>query len=394
MAIPVVKRSTKTKKPSLEGDTLKNYLDWDIAEDKKQVIALYLEYKAGMKIINTFLKSLQFAMPTNEGHALLFGSFNITATISGRLSSSNPNLQNLPAKGQYGKIIKDCFISPPGYLFGGADFNSLEDYVSALQTKDPNKLKVYIEGYDGHSLRAYYYYPDKLGHLQETPESINTIKENFEEWRQDSKAPTFALTYQGTYKTLMTNLGWPKDKALAVEANYKKLYQVSIDWVNNKLDQAIKDGFVTLAFGLRLLTPALHNSDRIKKSVTIVEQERRSAGNALGQSYCMLNNRAALAFMQKVWADPVMRTKIFPAIFIHDASYFIWKNSPKVTKFVNDNLIQEMRWQELPDIQHDQVKLGAELDIYYPSWKYPHTLKNNLSLQDIETKLNVTILGK
>lgn len=53
------------------------------------------------------------------------------------------NLQNIPANSLYGKLIKTCFSAPEEWLFGGADFNSLEDYISALTTKDKNKLKVY-----------------------------------------------------------------------------------------------------------------------------------------------------------------------------------------------------------------------------------------------------------
>ena len=64
-------------------------------------------------------------------------------------------MQNLPATGsKYAKLIKKMFRAPPGKLFIGLDFNSLEDMISALTTKDPNKLKVYTDGFDGHALRA------------------------------------------------------------------------------------------------------------------------------------------------------------------------------------------------------------------------------------------------
>jgi hypothetical protein len=78
----------------------------------------------------------------------LFGNFNLGGTVSGRLSSSNPNLQNIPSGSTYAKLIKSAFISTDEYIFSGADYNSLEDYVSALTTRDPNKLKVYI----GHTI--------------------------------------------------------------------------------------------------------------------------------------------------------------------------------------------------------------------------------------------------
>ena len=81
-------------------------------------------------------------------------------------NSSKPNLQNIPSGSKYAPMIKKCFISPPGWLFCGADFDSLEDKISALTTRDPNKLKVYVDGLDGHALRAYSYYKDQMPDIQ------------------------------------------------------------------------------------------------------------------------------------------------------------------------------------------------------------------------------------
>src|SRR5699024_276600 len=78
-----------------------------------------------------------------------------------------PNLQQLPATGtKYAKLIKKCFKAPTGWLFCGLDFASLEDRISALTTKDPNKLAVYIHGYDGHCLRAYSYWDYKMPNVE------------------------------------------------------------------------------------------------------------------------------------------------------------------------------------------------------------------------------------
>lgn len=73
------------------------------------------------------------------------------------------NLQNIPSTGSiYAKLIKSCFKAPKGWIFSGADFASLEDRISALTTKDPNKLKVYTDGYCGHCLRAYAYFSEQM----------------------------------------------------------------------------------------------------------------------------------------------------------------------------------------------------------------------------------------
>ena len=103
--------------------------------------------------------------------------------------------------------------------------------------------------------------------------------------------------------------------------------------------------------------------------------EGRTAGNALGQSYGLLNNRAAAAFMEAVWDSP-FRYDILPCGLIHDAIYILVKRKLNVIEFANRELIKAMRWQELPEIQHDTVKLGAALDIFYPTWADPITLPN------------------
>jgi DNA polymerase-1 len=311
--------------------------------------------------------------------------------VSGRLSSSDPNLQNIPANSIYGKVIKEAFVGPKNWLFCGADFNSLEDYISALTTKDPNKLKVYIDGFDGHCLRAAYYFRDQCPDIDQTdPVSVNSMKKKYPELRQDSKGPTFALTYQGTHHTLVSNLGFEISKAKEIEKGYHEMYKVSDQYIQDRLHQATRDGFVTVAFGLRVRTPLLgqvvFNSPKMPYEAAA---EGRTVGNAMGQSYGLLNNRAAVAFMQKVWASKY-RLDILPVALIHDAIYILIKDDIAIVEWANYELIQAMQWQELPEIQHPTVKLGAALDIFWPSWAKATTLPNNASPEEIRTVCNVT----
>lgn len=338
------------------------------------------------KITNTFLKAFMenSHYSVGLGTYILFGNFNLGGTVSGRLSSSKPNLQNIPSNSKYAKAIKECFSAPDGWVFGGADFNSLEDYVSALTTKDPNKLKVYIEGFDGHCLRAVSYFGDQMPDIDPTNvESVNSVADLYPKLRQDSKGPTFALTYQGTAYTLMKNLGWSKDKAEMVEAKYHELYSVSDAWVQDKLKQASHDGYVTVAFGLRVRTPLIHkavwgSSQTPKEALA----EGRTAGNALGQSYGLLNSRAASELRRRLKDSPY-RHDIRPACHIHDAQYFWIKAEPEVIEWLNTNLVECMQWQELEELKHPEVHLGGALDIFYPNWATPTTLPNGASVEEI-----------
>ena len=397
MGLPVIDK-TDTGMPAAGAETIEKLINHTQVPEYKAVLSALIGYGGANKILTTFIPAFEAAIDKGDGIWWLHGSFNIGGTVSGRLSSSEPNLQNLPAGSEYGKLIKACFAGPTGWLFCGADFNSLEDYISALTTKDPNKLAVYERGFDGHCLRACYYFKSDLETEGifinlEDPKSVNSLKKMAKyggqdhPLRQESKAPTFALTYQGTYHTLMTNLGWTEDKAKAVESNYHDLYKVSDDYIQARLKQATKDGFVTVAFGLRVRTPLLGQVIWGAKMPYEASAEGRTAGNAMGQSYGLLNNRAAVDFFKKVWASKY-RYDIRPVALIHDAIYILVKDDIDVMDWANRELIKSMQWQELPEIQHPTVKLGAALDIFWPNWANPITLPNNADRETIISMCN------
>ena len=395
MGLPVLDR-TDTKQPATGADTIEKLINHTQEPAYKELLTALIEYGKVTKILSTFIPAFEQGIMKADGRRYLHGSFNLGGTVSGRLSSSDPNLQNLPAGSEYGKKIKECFSAPDGWLFAGADFSSLEDYISALTTKDKNKLAVYQRGFDGHCLRAAYYFRDQCPEIDlDDPASVNTIKKKYPELRQDSKGPTFLLTYGGTYHGMMSNLGWEEEKAKAIEKGYHDLYQESDAYVQSRLQQASKDGYVEVAFGLRVRTPLLKQvMFGSSKMPYEAAAEGRTAGNALGQSYGLLNNRAAVAFWQKVW-ESKHRHNILPVALVHDAIYMLIKDDVEVVEWANRELINAMRWQELPEIQHPTVKLGAQLDIFWPNWSNAITLPNDITRQEIidiceKAKLKIT----
>lgn len=370
--LPVIDK-TDTGLPSTGTKTLAKLINH--VNESNPALTEFLDHLIELSKVNKILEA--FIPAFKEAHYdpvtafhYLFGNFNLGGTVSGRLSCSKPNLQQIPSGSKYAKLIKSCFKAPPGYLMVGLDYNSLEDYISALTTKDPNKLKVYLDGYDGHSLRAFSYWPEKFPFDELTPELSFKIKKDpvLDAIRSKSKNPTFALTYQGTWITLVRNLGMTERQAKLVEASYHELYKVSDEYVQKRLEQACKDGFVEVAFGLKVRTPML--SKVVWGSSTVPKEaaaEGRTAGNALGQSYGLLNTRAGIEFQEKT-LESKHRLNIWPIAHIHDAQYMIIKDDVNVLAFVNKTLVKAVRWQELPEIQHDEVKLGGSLGIFYPDW--------------------------
>lgn len=210
---------------------------------------------------------------------------------------------------------------------------------------------------------------------------INKIQKSYKKFRQNSKAPTFALTYQGTAKTLAKNCGFPIADAKRIENGYHNLYQVSTLRLGEKLALAAKQGYLTVAFGLRVRTPLLH---KYGLSLSHSQAEGRSVGNAWGQSYGLLNTRAGTAFLKRVRSE---NRPVYPCAQIHDAQYFLAPCDPEVVHWINIHLTQEMQWQELDEIRHPEVGLGGELDVFRFSWAKGHTLKNNASLADVQKVL-------
>jgi len=393
LKLPVL-ATTANKQPKTDGDTFTSLLAHvQSGTEEETLLKNLIAYKEVSKILQAFIPHFEAAYPYGGWH-WLYGHFNLGGTVSGRLSSSKPNLQNLPATGsKYAHVIKECFKAPPGWLMIGIDFASLEDRISALTTKDPQKLKVYTDGYDGHCLRSFFYLGDQMPDIQqeyaqckteaEKVKVINSIKKRYKHLRQESKGYTFALTYNCIAKTLETKFGASKEKAEKIYKAFHELYHVSDEWVKSKIQKAFTDGYVECAFGLRLRTPKMFRSfpEDIQKNFAVGE-EFRTAANALGQSYGLLNSRSGVEFNEKVRASKY-RLDIKPICQIHDAQYFLIKDDPDVFIFCNEGLVQADSWQELPEIKHPDVHLGGELSVFYPSWADEFGVPNHVSKQDL-----------
>ena len=243
------------------------------------------------------------------------------------------------------------------------------------------KVAEFSKGLCGHSLRALAFFPEELPELNiNNVAEVNSIKDNFPDIRQKAKAPSFALQYQGTWRTIQKTLGCSPKKAQEIEENYKKLYPGLEEFSRKNIDHARRYGYVIGAFGLKLRTPRLNGT--IGKELTPEQEtEGRSCSNAVTQSYGLLMNRALIAFREVLEASEY-RDSVRIINTIHDAGYMLVKNDIDVIKFVNDEFIKAMLWQEDPMIASEEVKLGAELDIG-KSWDKQYTLKNNASKDDI-----------
>lgn len=343
LKLPVI-NTTATGNPATDAKTLKRLKFGITNKNTVEVIDTILENSAISTLVTTFIPAFnKYSIEHPDGNYYIHGSINIDGTQSFRMSSANPNLMNFPSGSKYGKDVKKCLIAPEGWLVATADFGQLEARIEAILTNDPNKIKIYTQGFDSHSLNTYSYFPEEFSSVNpNSPEEINSIAETHPALRTDSKPITFALQYNGTPYTIYKNTGFSKDKSEKIYERYWDLYEISKHFIAVHTDKAIETGYVELAFNARLYTPLLHNSVRTYLS-HLAEKEARSAINAKSQSYGLLLNRACIATIAKLdRADQSIQESILINNVIHDACYFLVRKDAKVVKWLNDNLIHEM----------------------------------------------------
>ena len=127
---------------------------------KSPIVADILAHRALKKLLGTYVDALPKLINPRTGH--IHTSFNQAVTATGRLSSSDPNLQNIPVRGEDGKEIRRCFVPEPGQLFFSADYSQIELRVMAHLSGDDNMIEAFREGYDIHAATAAKIY--KVGH--------------------------------------------------------------------------------------------------------------------------------------------------------------------------------------------------------------------------------------
>lgn len=165
--LPIINKTDKGS-PSTDANTLEALKHRTSDSEIHKILQALIDFIAVDKILSAFIPSFKEAVYSEQDHwHYLIGSFNLGGTVSGRLSSSKPNLQQIPATGsKYAKLIKSCFQAPQGWLLCGLDFNALEAHIDALVTKDPAKLAVYISDYDSHMYNAYHYWRDQCPEIE------------------------------------------------------------------------------------------------------------------------------------------------------------------------------------------------------------------------------------
>jgi DNA polymerase I len=237
LALPVI-RKTKTG-ASTDADTLEELAALH------PVPAKIVEYRGLMKLKGTYIDALPALVNPRTGR--LHTSFNQAVAATGRLSSSDPNLQNIPIRTELGRRIRQAFLARPGYALVSADYSQIELRVLAHFSGDPRFVEAFRAGEDIHQRTA--------AEVFEVPPSAVTL-----EHRRVAKAINFGLVFGQTDFGLAQTLRIPRPRARAYIDNYFRRYGGVRDYMERAIAQARVTGEVTTLLGRRRPLPEIRST--------------------------------------------------------------------------------------------------------------------------------------
>ena len=227
---------------------------------KAHIVDHILEHRGLKKLLGTYVDALPKLINPHTGH--IHTSFNQAVTATGRLSSSDPNLQNIPVRGEEGKEIRKCFIPEPGCLFFSADYSQIELRVMAHLSGDKNMIEAFREGYDIHAATAARIYK----------EDINDVTRD---QRTKAKRANFGIIYGITVFGLAERLEISRDEAKQLIDGYFETFPQVHAYMEKAKELAREHGYAETFFHRRRYLP-----DITSHNATVRNFAERNAINA------------------------------------------------------------------------------------------------------------------
>ena len=230
--LKIVEKAKKTK----TGQYVTNEEVLQGLKHKHEIVGNILEHRGLKKLLGTYIDALPSLVNKRTGR--IHTSFNQTITSTGRLSSSDPNLQNIPVRGEDGKEIRKAFIPEEGCLFFSADYSQIELRVMAHLSDDENMIEAFREGYDIHAATAAKIYK----------ENINEVSRD---QRTKAKRANFGIIYGITVFGLAERLDISRDEAKQLIDGYFETFPKVKEYMETAKETARKNGYVETLFKRR-----------------------------------------------------------------------------------------------------------------------------------------------
>ena len=227
---------------------------------KHPIVADILDYRGLKKLLGTYVDALPKLINKRTGH--IHTSFNQALTSTGRLSSSDPNLQNIPVRSEDGKEIRKCFIAEQNCLFFSADYSQIELRIMAHLSEDANMIEAFREGFDIHAATA-----AKIKHKK--MEDVSAAE------RKQAKQANFGIIYGITTYGLAQRMGIDNKEARKLIEDYFATFPKVRAFMEQAKEQARRKGYAETLFGRRRYLP-----DILSKNGTVRGFAERNAINA------------------------------------------------------------------------------------------------------------------
>jgi DNA polymerase-1 len=309
----------KTKSGQSTDQEVLEILSW-----QHPVPSLVLEYRKLSKLKNTYVDKLpaMICSKTKRVHA----SFNQAVTSTGRLSSSNPNLQNIPIRSELGQEIRRAFVpGQPDHVLLAADYSQIELRMLAHYSGDAGLRKAFAENQDIHQFVA-----AQVNGI--TPEEVDKSQ------RSKAKAVNFGIVYGQTAYGLSRGIGIPVQEAQKFIDDYFNRYPRIREFIDGVIEQAKKDGFVRTILGRKRMMPDINSRNQNSRRLA----ERMAVNTVIQGSAADLIKVAMVNIFRRTKAETLELKMILQ---VHDELVFELpdKQAPVYSEIVREEMVQAMK---------------------------------------------------
>ena len=215
---------------------------------KHPVVEKILEHRGLKKLLGTYIDALPLLINPRTGR--VHTSFNQTVTATGRLSSSNPNLQNIPIRDENGKEIRKAFIPDEGCLFFSADYSQIELRIMAHLSEDKNMIDAFLSGYDIHAATAAKVYKTNI-------EDVNS------DMRRKAKTANFGIIYGISVFGLAERMNVDRKEAKELIEGYFETYPQVKAYMDKSIEVAREKGYVETIFHRKRFLPDINSRNAV-----------------------------------------------------------------------------------------------------------------------------------
>lgn len=285
---------------------------------KHEIVGKILEYRGLKKLLGTYIDALPLLINKETGK--IHTSFNQTVTATGRLSSSNPNLQNIPIRNEDGKEIRKAFIPDDGCEFFSADYSQIELRIMAHLSGDANMIEAFREGDDIHAATAAKVY--KIG-----------INEVTREQRSKAKTANFGIIYGISVFGLAERMNVDRKEAKELIDGYFETYPQIKEYMDKSIETARQQGYIETVFGRKRYLPDINSRNAVVRGYA----ERNAINAPIQGSAADIIKVAMVRIFQRFQSESI-RSKMI--LQVHDELNF--SVLPEEKEKVQQIVIEEM----------------------------------------------------